>query len=247
MNHLGLAFINLLVLRLFSISNALWAANFADRHGFGLFHKVEVPFAFSLAFTVIFLDWMVYYLHRMYHAIPVFWGIHRVHHTDPEVEVSTGVRFHPLEILLTTLWKGLFIFLLGAPRSSALVYEVLVMVSSLFSHTNARLPKTLENWLRLVLITPDMHRTHHSIEPKETNSNFGFILSFWDRALMTYQSSPAKGQEGLVLGLEVWRAPQNQEIASLLQQPFQDKDGRVKWSNLWRKGRQGAFTKAGSQ
>ncbi len=246
MNHLGLAFINMLLLRLLFMGTSLWAAQIAFTYRIGLFHWVDVPYFFSLVFTVIFMDWMVYYLHRMYHAIPFFWGIHRVHHTDTEVEVSTGVRFHPLEILFTALWKGLFIILLGAPPSCAVVYEILYIVAILFSHTNVRLPQVLEAWVRLVFVTPDMHRIHHSIEPTETNSNFGFILSFWDRALLTYLAAPAKGQEKLVLGQKEDRAPRDQAIVYLLKLPFQDEKGRVNWSNLWKGQSQGWTKKAGS-
>ncbi len=235
LSHLGLAFVNLLLFRLLFSGTALWAAYWAARHGLGLFRKVEVPFLFSLIFTVVFLDWMVYYLHRMFHALPVLWRVHRIHHTDPDVEVSTGVRFHPFEVILTMLWKAFFIVLLGAPLSGVFVYEVMVMAANLFNHSNARLPKLLESWVRLLFVTPDMHRVHHSLDPRETNSNFGFIFSFWDRALMTYRVAPEKGQEGVLLGQENLRAPQDQTIANLLKQPFLNPEGQFKWSNLWGK------------
>jgi sterol desaturase/sphingolipid hydroxylase (fatty acid hydroxylase superfamily) len=235
LNHLGLAFINLLVLRVLFAGSILWAARLAARHHWGLFQNVEAGFLFSVVFTVVFLDWMAYYLHRIYHAVPFLWNIHRVHHTDTEVESTTGLRFHPLEQVATTLWKGFFIVLLGAPFSGVFIYEVLLLASILFNHTNARLPKWMEPLVRLLFVTPDMHRVHHSSEPKETNSNFGFIFSFWDRALMTYQSDSRKGQEGIVLGLEVYREAGDQGLTNLLKQPFLGTEGKFKWSNLWNK------------
>ncbi len=236
-NHLGLAFIDLLVLRLIFSMPFLWAAALGARLHWGLFNWMEMPILFSLPFTVVVLDWMTYYLHRMYHAIPFLWNIHRVHHTDMEVETSTGVRFHPLEELMTSLWKGLFILGLGAPLLGVLAYEALRLTANLFNHTNARLPNHLEPWVRLLVVTPDMHRVHHSREPKETNSNFGFILSFWDRVLMTYRADSNKGQEGLILGLDYHRAPQDQSLTELLKQPFLGARGQFSWSNLWHKER----------
>jgi sterol desaturase/sphingolipid hydroxylase (fatty acid hydroxylase superfamily) len=210
---------------------------------------MEVDFLFSVVFTVVFLDWMTYYLHRMYHAIPFLWNIHRTHHTDPEVETSTGVRFHPLEQMLSSIWRGLFIILLGAPFSGVFIYEVLLTSSNLFNHTNARLPEFWDSLVRTLFVTPDMHRVHHSAEAKETNSNFGFILSLWDRILMTYRAKPEKGQEGVVLGLQMLREPQDQTILNLLKQPFLDSKGQFKWSNLWNKepAPQGLTAKAGSE
>ena len=247
-NHLGLAFINLLVLRGLFAGTVLWAARLASRHGWGLFNRAEVPLLFSVVFTVVFLDWMAYYLHRIYHSVPLLWKIHRAHHTDTEVESTTGLRCHPLEEVLTMLWKGLFIIVLGAPFSGVLIYEVIRMASNLFTHANARLPEFWDSVVRVVFVTPDMHRVHHSSEPSETNSNFGFILSAWDRAQMTYKAAPAKGQEGVVLGLEIYRDPKDQTLLSLLKQPFLDAEGLFKWSNLW-KGQtpQGVTAKAGSQ
>jgi sterol desaturase/sphingolipid hydroxylase (fatty acid hydroxylase superfamily) len=233
LNHLGLAFVNLLVLRILFAGSVLWAAQLASRYNWGLFHQIDVPLLFSMALTVIFLDWMVYYLHRIYHAIPLLWKIHRIHHTDTEVETSTSVRFHPLEQVITALWKGLFIVLLGAPLSGVFAYEALFLIANLFNHANARLPKRWEPLVRLLFVTPEMHRVHHSSEPKETNSNFGFILSLWDRALLTYKADSQKGQEGVVLGLEVFREEGDQTIVSLLKQPFLGPEGRFEWSNLW--------------
>lgn len=150
LNHLGLAFINLLLLRILFAGSALWAARLASRHHWGVFQNVETGFMFSVVFTVIFLDWMAYYLHRIYHAVPFLWNIHRVHHTDTEVESTTGVRFHPLEQVITALWKGMFIVLLGAPFSGVFIYEAILIAANLFDHSNARLSKWLEPWVRFL-------------------------------------------------------------------------------------------------
>ena len=208
------------------------AAISAFSNQFGLLNQVKVPDLFGIIFTVIFLDWMIYYIHRIYHSVPLLWKIHRLHHTDVEVDVSTGLRFHPLEILLTTLFEAVVIYLLGASIYGVFVFQVWLGVSTLFNHSNIRIPAFLENILRWVIVTPDMHRVHHSSVPSETNSNFSFNFSLWDRLFMTYHEPLAP--EKIKPGLNIFDDIHYFRIKELLLQPFLDKRGKFKLKNITR-------------
>jgi sterol desaturase/sphingolipid hydroxylase (fatty acid hydroxylase superfamily) len=181
------------------------------------------------------MDHMVYYLHRVYHAVPWLWKIHRTHHTDPEVDITTGGRFHTFEFLITLMFKWAVVLLLGAPLYGIFLFELLLNAGSVFSHSNVRMPRFLDRPLRLLIVTPDMHRIHHSVIPAETNSNFGFILTWWDRLLGTYRAEPQKGQEGMELGLGIFNQQADLQVDRLLLQPFLDKDGRFALNNLAKK------------
>ena len=183
-----------------------------------------------LVFTIIFLDWMRYYLHRVYHAIPWLWKIHRVHHTDMEVDVTTGLRFHPIELLITILVEALIIYLLGAPVYGVFLFELWIGVSNLFNHSNIRIPIRLEKVLHGIIVTPDMHRVHHSANPSETNRNFGFNFSWWDRLFMTYHQPLELGK--IKLGLNIFEEIHYSRIKELLLQPFYDKQGKFKFKNI---------------
>ena len=232
--NLALTFLNAVVLRLFFPSAVVGAAFWAERLGFGLFHWFEVPAAFAVVFTVVVMDWVVYYTHRAYHAVPLFWKIHRTHHTDTEVDVTTGTRFHTFEALLSMLIKSFFILLLGAPPSGAFLFEAVLNAVSLFSHSNVRVPARLDKALRLLIVTPDTHRIHHSVIPAETDSDFGFIFTIWDRLLGTYRPQPEGGHENMRLGLEIFREGEDTTFTGILRQPFLDKNGRFAWNNLMR-------------
>jgi len=231
-HHFLLILFNALVFRVLLPGFCLFAALSAAEHRFGLFNQVEVPSLFGIIFTIIFLDWMLYYLHRAYHAIPLLWKIHRVHHTDVEVDVTTGLRFHTLEILMTTLVKALIIYLLGAPIYGVFVFEIWIEISNLFNHSNIRIPAALEKALRWFIITPYMHRVHHSSNSAETNSNFGFNFSWWDKFFMTYHEPLKTGKEKL--GLNVFEDIRYFQFKSLLLQPFLDKKGKFKFKNIIR-------------
>lgn len=230
-HNLALSILNTVILRLLFPSAAIGAAYWGEHMGFGLFHWVEVPTAFSVIFTIITLDWVVYYQHRVFHSIPLLWKFHRLHHTDLEMDVTTGLRFHPTEIVVSMLTKSFFILLLGAPPFGAFAFELVLNLTSLFSHSNVRLPAWIDKTLRLFIVTPDMHRVHHSVISAETNSNFGFNFSFWDRLLGTYRAQPKEGHEKMKIGLDVFHDEKYLPVHKLLEQPFLDKSGKFAWGN----------------
>lgn len=232
--NLGLTLINAIVIRVIFPSAAVGAAYLAQRFQFGLFNWVEIFPTFTVWYTVVVMDLVVYYQHRLFHAVPLFWKFHRLHHTDLEVDVTTGARFHTVEMLLSMLIKSLFILLLGAPPAGVLLFEFLLNAASLFNHSNVRIPLWLDKILRLLIVTPDMHRIHHSVVPVEMNGNFGFIFSVWDRVLVTYRAQPKEGQEKMKVGLDVFNDEKYLPIRKLLEQPFLDKSGNFGWGNLTR-------------
>ncbi len=234
-NNLILPLINLFLIRVIFPGATLWAAYLAYRNNFGLFYWQPVPAIFGIIFTIIVMDWIVYYQHRLYHAVPWLWKIHRMHHTDLEVDVTTGFRFHPLEMIVSTLIKAFFIVLLGAPIYGVFLFEIIYNAAVLFNHSNIKIPTVLEKILRFILVTPDMHRIHHSAAPKETNSNYGFIFSLWDRCLGSYRPEPAKGQEKMKIGLGIFNDPQYLQVDKLLLQPFFDEKGHFAFQNLTQK------------
>ncbi len=231
-NNLGLGCFNHFFIRVFFSGAVLGVTQAAIRSRFGLFQWVEVPPGFSVCFTVIVVDWMIYYQHRLLHYVPLLWKIHRMHHADLEVDVTTGTRFHTLEILIMHFIKTLVVLLLGAPAAGILMYELILNASNLFNHSNTRLPALLEKSIRLVFVTPEMHRIHHSTLPVETNSDFGFIFSFWDRLFLTYRPHPQDGQEKMKLGLELFRDSKYLALWELFKIPFLDKNGHFAWNNL---------------
>jgi sterol desaturase/sphingolipid hydroxylase (fatty acid hydroxylase superfamily) len=161
----------------------------------------------------------------MFHAVPALWRLHRVHHADLDFDVTTGARFHPIEILLSTLIKMAAVAAIGAPAVAVLVFEVLLNATAMFNHANGRLPVAFDRWLRLLVVTPDMHRVHHSIVYNETNSNFGFNLPWWDRVFGTYRAQPAAGHEAMTIGVDAFRTPADLRLDRLLVQPFRDTPG----------------------
>jgi sterol desaturase/sphingolipid hydroxylase (fatty acid hydroxylase superfamily) len=204
-SNLGLVVLDTLAARLLLPLGAVGVALLAEERGWGLFHNVALPTWLAVVLSVVALDFVIYVQHVLFHAVPLLWRLHLVHHADLDFDVSTGVRFHPFEILLSLGIKAAAVVLLGAPAVAVLVFEVLLNATSLFSHGNVRLPGWLDRALRLVVVTPDMHRVHHSVHPRETNSNFGFNLAWWDYLCGTYRARPAAGQEGMTIGLEQFR------------------------------------------
>ena len=189
-NNLGLVVLNSLVLRLLFPAAAAGAAVFARDAGWGLLNILDPPYWLAIIASLLLLDFAVWLQHLLFHAVPVFWRLHRVHHADVDVDVTTGARFHTLEILLSMLIKFAVILLLGPPVVAVVVFEVILNATSMFNHANVRLPAVADRVLRMIVVTPDMHRVHHSIESDETNSNFGFNLPWWDRLFGTYRSQP---------------------------------------------------------
>ncbi len=199
----------------------LGMALLAQERGFGILNLFQLPNTIKIAVAVILLDFVIYQQHRLFHFMPIFWRFHRVHHSDLDLDVTTGNRFHPLEILVSLAIKLLAVYLIGAPPEAVLIFEVTLNSSAMFSHGNIRLPSILDRWLRLALVTPDMHRLHHSVIPHETNSNFGFCLPWWDRLCRTYREQPEKGHEGMTIGLYEYRDMKRLTLIQLLIQPFE--------------------------
>ena len=204
-NNLGLVFFNSFVLRLLFPAAAVGIAVFASEQGWGLFNYIDAPFWMAVLGTVVIMDFSIWLQHVMGLAVPVLWRLHRVHHADLDFDVTTGARFHPLEILLSMLIKFVVIMLLGPPVVAVVVFEVVLNATAMFNHSNVRLPETLDRLLRLVVVTPDMHRVHHSVEDDETNSNFGFNLPWWDRLFGTYRAQPRAGHEAMTIGITTFR------------------------------------------
>jgi len=206
-NNLGLVFLNTVILRLLFPAAAIGMAAFAAEQGWGILNYYSLPFALSVVLAVLVMDLVIYLQHVMVHAVPALWRVHRVHHADLEFDVTTGIRFHPLEIILSLFVKFAIIIVFGPPVAAVLIFEVLLNAMSMFNHGNIRLPIWLDRYLRLLLVTPDMHRVHHSVEDNETNSNFGFNLSIWDRLLGTYIAQPRDGHVQMNIGIHRYRNP----------------------------------------
>jgi len=200
--NLGLALISTLIVRIVVPGSAVAVAVIAGNEGWGLLHRLDVPVWAAAIAAVVLLDLTVYLQHVLFHSVPLLARLHAVHHADPDFDLTTGVRFHPLEILLSALIKIAAVAAIGAPAVAVVVFEVLLNGTAMFNHANVSLPGPLEKWVRRVLVTPDMHRIHHSVVERERNSNYGFCLSLWDRLLGTYTSAP-RGE--LEIGLSAWR------------------------------------------
>ena len=226
LNNIGLVVFNTSLLRVVFPVAAVGVAGYAQLSQWGLFNQVEVHPAVALVVSVIVLVMAIYLQHVMFHAVPLLWRLHRVHHADLDFDVTTGARFHPVEILLSMLIKFAVIVLLGPPLAAVVIFEVLLNAMAMFNHSNVRLPLALDGILRRVIVTPDMHRVHHSHLADETNSNFGFNLSVWDRLFGTYLAQPAAGHTGMVIGIDTFRDPAHcVKLSGILLMPF---TGKVK-------------------
>lgn len=221
-NNLAVIAIDTLLVRLVFPMTAVGFAALVESNGWGLLQILSVPIWLAAPLAVLLLDLAIYLQHVAFHAVPVLWRLHRMHHADLEVDVTTGIRFHPIEILLSMVIKFAVIAAVGAPAAGVFLFEVLLNATSLFNHGNVRLPASLDGVLRWIVVTPDMHRVHHSIDTAETNSNFGFNLPWWDRLFGTYRDQPARGHEAVTLGIEQFRDPAELRIDRMLHQPFRD-------------------------
>ncbi|MFE8070005.1 sterol desaturase family protein [Marinobacteraceae bacterium S3BR75-40.1] len=209
-----------LTVRLLLPFTATGIALIASENGWGVFNGVAAPMWLSIVVTVVVLDAAIYFQHRLFHAVPWLWRLHRMHHADLEFDVTTGLRFHPLEILLSMMIKTIMVLALGAPAVAVMTFEVLLNATALFNHGNVQLPRRIDRWLRLVVVTPDMHRVHHSIIRRETDSNFGFNLPWWDRLFGTYRDQPRKGHLRMTVGIEDFRTQRDLRLDRMLLQPF---------------------------
>jgi sterol desaturase/sphingolipid hydroxylase (fatty acid hydroxylase superfamily) len=218
--NLGIVFIDTAAVRLVFPITAMGMALLAEQRGWGLLNNLDLPDWAALAAGVLALDFAIYLQHVMFHAVPTFWRLHMMHHSDMDFDVTTGVRFHPIEIVLSMGIKLAAIVVIGPSALAVLVFEVVLNATSLFNHGNVRLPARLDRVLRLFVVTPEMHRVHHSSIARETNSNFGFNFPWWDRLFGTYRAQPTMGHEGMTIGLDQFRDPGRLNLPGLLVQPF---------------------------
>jgi sterol desaturase/sphingolipid hydroxylase (fatty acid hydroxylase superfamily) len=219
--NLGLVVVATLLVRAVPFASAVAMAGLAESRGWGLLHAIEpVPVWTGIVASVVLLDLAIYLQHVLFHAVPALWRLHRVHHTEPELDVTTGVRFHPVEILLSAVFKVAVVGAHGAPVTGIIVFEIVLNAGSLWSHANLRLPEAADRLMRLVVVTPDMHRVHHSIDRVETDRNFGFNLSWWDRLLGTYRAQPRAGHEAMVIGVTGFASGDVLGLGRLLVQPM---------------------------
>lgn len=220
-SNLGLVVFNTVLLRLLFPLAAVGVAAFSAENGWGLINHFQVPFWIAVPLAVIAMDFVIWLQHVMVHAVPALWRLHRVHHADLDYDVTTGARFHPIEIILSMLIKFATIVVLGPPVVAVVIFEVMLNATSMFNHGNIRLPAGIDRVLRWFVVTPDMHRVHHSIEDDETNSNFGFNLPWWDRMFGTYREQPRAGHVGMTIGIRDYTDPREVDrLDGMLWLPF---------------------------
>lgn len=224
-NNLGLVFLNAFVLRLIFPAAAVGMALMVEQGQWGLFNHVELNPGLTLLLTVIALDLIIYLQHVLFHAVPLLWRLHMVHHADLEYDLTTGLRFHPIEIVLSMVIKFAAIAALGAPVMAVIIFEIMLNACAMFNHANLRLPQGVDRALRWLIVTPDMHRVHHSSIKQETNSNYGFSLSCWDRLFGTYRAQPRLGHTEMEIGLTQFRDRSRLTLPWLLILPFTGKAG----------------------
>lgn len=221
-SNLGIAALNTMLLRLVAPGAAVGIALWAEQAGMGLLNMISIPYALKLVVGFLALDLLIYAQHVAFHKIGPLWRLHRMHHADLDIDVTTGARFHPVEILLSLAIKAAAIALLGAPALAVLLFEVLLNATSMFNHANIALPAKLDRVLRWIVVTPDMHRVHHSWHRDETDSNFGFNLPWWDRLFGTYRPQPREGHLGMTIGLPIFREPGELRLDRMLLQPLRN-------------------------
>lgn len=221
--NLSIVILNTLIVRLAFPAAALGVATLVEARGWGLMHLLDVPAWVAVAAGIVLLDLAIYAQHAVFHTVPMLWRLHRMHHADLDIDVTTGARFHPVEIVLSLFIKFAVIAALGVPPAAVVSFEILLNATSMFNHSNVRMPGTLERALRWLVVTPDMHRVHHSIERDETDSNFGFNLSVWDRLFRTYRAQPRAGHDGMTIGIAGFRdASECDGLLGMLAIPFRN-------------------------
>jgi sterol desaturase/sphingolipid hydroxylase (fatty acid hydroxylase superfamily) len=223
--NLGLMGLNFAVVRLLAGGGAFLAAELARRHELGLFHQVQLPDGIEIVLAVLILDFAIYIQHRLLHTVPLFWRFHKVHHSDPGFDTTTAVRFHPVEILFSMYYKMLLVLVLGASPAAVVLFEIILNACALFNHGNVRMRKPWDGTIRKILITPDMHRIHHSAAVEETNSNYGFSVPWWDWLCRTYVHDPALGHAQMVIGIVDPTTPDRPGFRDLLALPFRTSGG----------------------
>jgi sterol desaturase/sphingolipid hydroxylase (fatty acid hydroxylase superfamily) len=219
-NNLGILVLDSALVRVLIPTAAVGVAAIAAEGGWGLFNLLALPGWLAAVLGFLLLDFIIYAQHVVFHKLPLLWRLHRMHHADLDIDVSTGLRFHPIEILLSMLIKIAAVILFGVPVLAVLVFEVVLNATAMFNHSNVVMPLWLDRIVRLFLVTPDMHRVHHSIIRMETDSNYGFNLPWWDRLFRTYRAQPREGHLGMTIGLSIFRDPRELRLDRLLTQPF---------------------------
>ncbi len=223
--NLGIVFINTVAVRALFPMAAVGMALLAEERGWGVLNNVDIPGWLAVVIAVVVLDFIIYLQHVMFHAVPLLWRLHMMHHADLDFDVTTGARFHPGEIIVSMLLKLAAISVLGPSILAVLIFEVLLNATAMFNHSNWRIPVAIDKVLRCFVVTPDMHRLHHSVIVRETNSNFGFNLPWWDRLFGTYRAQPEQGHEGMTIGLVQFRDPRRLTLPWMLALPFVGKMG----------------------
>lgn len=219
-NNLALVIVDTVILRLTFPILAVGLALMGEDRGWGLFNNLDIPVWAAALVSMLLLDFAIYLQHVMFHAVPALWRLHRMHHADLDFDATTGLRFHPVEIAISMAIKLAVVAALGPPAFAVLLFEVILNATALFNHANINLPVSIDRWLRWAVVTPDMHRVHHSVDPRETNSNYGFNLPWWDRLLGTYVAQPAKGHTEMQIGIEQFRTKRDLWIDRMLVQPI---------------------------
>jgi sterol desaturase/sphingolipid hydroxylase (fatty acid hydroxylase superfamily) len=223
--NLGILLVDIVTVRVLVPTAAVGAALYAAENGWGLLGLAQLPLWVASIVGFLALDLVIYVQHVLFHKVPLLWRAHRMHHADLDVDVTTGLRFHPIEILISLAIKIAVVVALGIPAAAVLAFEVVLNATSMFNHSNIALPLGLDRVMRLLVVTPDMHRVHHSVRRHETDSNFGFNLPWWDRLFRTYRAEPEAGHTGMTIGLPIFREPRELRLDRLLTQPFRSERG----------------------
>ena len=224
-HNLALVALDSIVVRMLMPGAVIAVAVAGESRGWGLINAFALAGWPAFLLAIVLLDLVIYFQHVTFHAVPTLWRLHRVHHSDLDFDLTTGTRFHPVEIVVSTLIKMAAVVAFGAPAIAVLVFEVVLNATSMFTHANAKLPIAVDRWLRRLVVTPDMHRVHHSVIYNETNSNFGFNLPWWDRLFGTYRAQPAAGHGAMSIGVDAFRSPADLRLDQLLLQPFRESPG----------------------
>lgn len=222
LNNLGLIAFNSLCLSLLMPIVAVESAFYAANNHLGLLNQFDLPIIAEILIAVVVLDLAIYLQHLVFHRLPLLWRLHRMHHADQDIDVTTGTRFHPIEIIISMWIKIGIVIALGISPLAVVVFEIILNASAMFNHSNAFLPAKVDKWLRKLIVTPDMHRVHHSVIERETHSNFGFFLSVWDRWFHTYRSQPELGHQAVKIGIPQFQRAEEQRLDKMLTQPFRE-------------------------
>lgn len=221
-SNLAIVVLNSVTIKFLFPILAVDIAYMATERQWGLMHWLDIPTPLATFIAVVLLDCAIYFQHVLFHHVPILWRLHRMHHSDVDIDVTTGARFHPLEIILSMLFKILIVMLIGAPVVAVIIFEVLLNLTAMFNHGNVKIPKKIDKYLRYLLVTPDVHRIHHSVDGTETNRNFGFCLTWWDMIFRTYQNQPKQGHTNMTIGLTIFRRSQESYLQRMLTQPFRN-------------------------